>query len=472
MRGTALWVERVIGVTALTAAVALVVPPSAWAQATQTRTSTTTKTIASGVVYRQIHDPAGPWIVHELVIDPATSVTLDTVTSAPQMGTWVRTSTMAENDGAIAAVDGDFSIWPGRPSHPFADDGVLKQSGLRSGVSFGIRRDETKAFIEHEAVHTWARDLQLKKGIGISSWNTDTAGVNQVVGYSQYGGGAEKPPGNSCGVRLKLAGPFHWGKNQLGVYRDYRVGARRCQSSGMTFKSANVVLASRQTGAGATWIKSLAKRQTVRLTWDIGMYGVMDVIGGNPMLVDNGAVTVSATCKTWFCQKNPRTGIGITAKGKILMVVVDGRKSTSVGMTLYQFAKYMQSLGAVEAMNLDGGGSATMWIKGMGVVNDPSDSSGERPVTNALVVLPGADAAEPAPLKFGRTSRLAQRYLGVSFEAPAGADPRTSMDLALADPASTGGMMDWLVTRAGLRARSALPASVLRMARQFRAMRG
>ena len=54
--------------------------------------------------------------------------------------------------------------------------------------------------------------------------------------------------------------------------------------------------------------------------------------------------------------------------------------------------------GAVDAANLDGGGSATMWIKGLGVVNHPTDSTGERPVSNALVILPGADTGEPAPL--------------------------------------------------------------------------
>ena len=59
----------------------------------------------------------------------------------------------------------------------------------------------------------------------------------------------------------------------------------------------------------------------------------------------------------------------------------------------------MKSLGAVNAVNLDGGGSATMWIKGLGVVNHPTDSTGERPVSNALVVLPGADLREPAPLR-------------------------------------------------------------------------
>ena len=57
----------------------------------------------------------------------------------------------------------------------------------------------------------------------------------------------------------------------------------------------------------------------------------------------------------------------------------------------------MIRLGALDAVNLDGGGSATMWINGLGVVNHPTDSTGERPVSNAVVVLPGADPTEPVP---------------------------------------------------------------------------
>ena len=57
----------------------------------------------------------------------------------------------------------------------------------------------------------------------------------------------------------------------------------------------------------------------------------------------------------------------------------------------------MRDLGILNGVNLDGGGSATMWIAGRGVVNDPSDSDGERPVSNAVVVLPGADPNEVVP---------------------------------------------------------------------------
>src|SRR5204863_6510805 len=138
------------------------------------------------------------------------------------------------------------------------------------------------------------------------------------------------------------------------------------------------------------------------------------------LLIDNGKFNVKSTCHTWFCQNNPRTAIGITATGKILLVCVDGRSSKSVGMTLYGLTKYMASLGAVYAMNLDGGGSTTMWIKGMGVVNNPTDYSGERAVSNALVVLPGIDKSELAPLKFTAEAqigrRVTRRALGVGPE--------------------------------------------------------
>jgi exopolysaccharide biosynthesis protein len=75
---------------------------------------------------------------------------------------------------------------------------------------------------------------------------------------------------------------------------------------------------------------------------------------------------------------------------------VDGRSSASVGLTLYQLGKEMKAMGAVNAVNLDGG-SATMLIKGMGVVNHPTDSTGERPVSNAIVIPPRADPSEPIP---------------------------------------------------------------------------
>jgi exopolysaccharide biosynthesis protein len=87
-------------------------------------------------------------------------------------------------------------------------------------------------------------------------------------------------------------------------------------------------------------------------------------------------------------RRNPRTLAGVKADGTILLVTVDGRQpGYSVGASFEESARIMKSLGAIDAVNLDGGGSTTMTI-GSKLINHPSDSTGERPVGDAIVVLP------------------------------------------------------------------------------------
>ena len=76
------------------------------------------------------------------------------------------------------------------------------------------------------------------------------------------------------------------------------------------------------------------------------------------------------------------------ADGRLILVTVDGRRpGWSAGVTLAEAARLMRSLGARDALNLDGGGSSAMTVRGR-VVSRPSDAGGERPVSDALVVLP------------------------------------------------------------------------------------
>jgi hypothetical protein len=115
-----------------------------------------------------------------------------------------------------------------------------------------------------------------------------------------------------------------------------------------------------------------------------------DIVAGVPQLIKNGNIDI-----TWATEKagrsfaetrHPRTAIAKLNDGKFLMITVDGRQpGVSVGMTLQELADYLFSLGAVDAMNLDGGGSTTMFLDGK-VVNTPSDKEGERKVSDAIVV--------------------------------------------------------------------------------------
>lgn len=89
-------------------------------------------------------------------------------------------------------------------------------------------------------------------------------------------------------------------------------------------------------------------------------------------------------------QRHPRTGLGVTADGRVLMVTVDGRRSASKGVTLGEMGQLMKSLGAVHAFNLDGGGSSVMARHYVNsgkflVTNKPSDGK-QRPATQAFAV--------------------------------------------------------------------------------------
>ena len=84
--------------------------------------------------------------------------------------------------------------------------------------------------------------------------------------------------------------------------------------------------------------------------------------------------------------RHPRTVIGVDRRGAIWLIVIDGRQPThSVGMTLPDLVRLADRLELRDALNLDGGGSTTMVVKGK-VINRPSDPAGPRAVSDAIVV--------------------------------------------------------------------------------------
>lgn len=102
--------------------------------------------------------------------------------------------------------------------------------------------------------------------------------------------------------------------------------------------------------------------------------GAYQVFSFGPGLLSNGEITVSENEEVGRAMaSNPRTAIGEIEKNHYVMVVADGRTSESAGLSLYELAEYMQSLGVKCAYNLDGGGSSTMVFNGT-VVNNPTTS--------------------------------------------------------------------------------------------------
>ena len=89
----------------------------------------------------------------------------------------------------------------------------------------------------------------------------------------------------------------------------------------------------------------------------------------------------------WAAKRNPRTIAGVDAHGRILLATIDGRALDSLGLSIAESAAVARALGMRDAVNLDGGGSTTMVVDGA-VINHPSDTTGERPVGDAVLVLP------------------------------------------------------------------------------------
>ena len=117
--------------------------------------------------------------------------------------------------------------------------------------------------------------------------------------------------------------------------------------------------------------------------------GVWQAFSFGPGLVEDGQIAVSENDEVGKAMaSNPRTAIGITESGHYLFVVADGRTDESEGLSLYELADFMKSLGATCAYNLDGGGSSTMYFNGE-VINNPTtsgNSTKERSVSDIVYI--------------------------------------------------------------------------------------
>jgi hypothetical protein len=139
-------------------------------------------------------------------------------------------------------------------------------------------------------------------------------------------------------------------------------------------------------GRAAGQLKQLEMRQKITLSKSfVGGKPTVAITGDRPLLVNGVSTVINDSIA------HPRTAVGIDADGRrLLILVVDGRSASSRGYTMVELANIMTALGAENALNLDGGGSSTMYTRAgtgaMAIVNEPSDG-GERLVPNGFGVV-------------------------------------------------------------------------------------
>lgn len=377
------------------------------------------------------------------------AASLDIVNASSGFGVQAKPSAIASKgyfDGSsygpgIAATNGDFTRNL-MPVHLEEIAGQMMTTGLQSSPQFALNADGSHAYIG-KSRFSFAGTYNSTK-FSVDAWNSGGPARDQIAGYSSVGGSVQLPPGTAspkprdrayCAVLLLPSAEPKWSNRaKASIERTYTinaVGTDPCPQTPMSLGTNPdaVVLASAAFGAGATTLKSLATCScTVTLSWGHNHWpGVVDAIGGTPVLVDNG-VNVGPGFNPggpYFFNYNPRTAIGFNANCsdtdlltlcKVYLVTVDGRQSTwSAGWRMNQLgAFFVNTLHAQYALNLDGGGSTVSWVhqrvstftppciesaSAGCLVDKPADGLVERPTIMALVAIPGADLGVPPSLR-------------------------------------------------------------------------
>ncbi|MDB6056608.1 MAG: hypothetical protein JWO95_452 [Verrucomicrobiales bacterium] len=346
--------------------------------------------VAPGVSFMRISDPAGPWSINVTKFDYTRPNLRLTTTHAH--GTVFGLATVPEQVAAlsksaghpIAAINGDFFLidrkpYQGDPHGLQIIDGELS-SGPGKELTFWI--DNTgKPHFDRVKAEFKVTVAGSTFNVALNETRTDTNATLLTPTL-----GASTRTSNGVEIVLRNTGTRPWLPLHGGT--TYSAQVAEVHDSGNTpLRPDTMVLSLGPKLAETLPTISTGAEANISLVLTPSLEGVRTAIGGNPALVRKGKnLQLTPKRKDSMYMRNPRTAIGWNDH-EFFMVVVDGRqKNFSVGMTFGELATLMLKLGCKDALNLDGGGSSTMWLNGK-VVNHTSEKGVLRHVANTLVLL-------------------------------------------------------------------------------------
>jgi hypothetical protein len=363
-------------------------------------------------------ETTGPWAVYVLEVDP----TVFQGKVEPELGTGLIPerevlTALSQRKGSLAAINGGYFVMETPEGTPgdMAGISVLKGTLVSEAVDGrtclilppGSGKGASVAAIR-DSIHATASDgsQRLVDGLNRAPGLIRSCGGeggdlpvqvpkhdftctddSELIQFTPHFGASTLP---GPGVEAVL--------NASGAVTELR------ETRGGTLPAHGSVLAG--TGDAAEWLRAHAQPgATIQVAVDISADGAplpagASVVNGGPRLLSASEPKITAYAEGFVhpdkaefyyrfgIRRNPRTLAGITKEGKLLLVAVDGRQpGHSVGTTFEESAALMKALGAVEAVNLDGGGSTGVTL-GEELLNKPSDATGERPLGDAIVLLP------------------------------------------------------------------------------------
>ena len=344
------------------------------------------QTLLPGVIYsRQVEFTGhGPVVINVISAPKPTGLyALKPILSNDAILGRERVTSMQKRVSAqatVAGVNGDlFSFKDGHPTGGLIRGGILDSAPVDFRSTVGIDTDGVLHVDRVRLAGTWQGSGQ-RRILGIN----EVPRPNRTTLYT-HAWGARTPAEN--GGAQAIIEPFPATKPNTpltGVVTQYVSGGNQ------PIPADGAVLVARGSQAGFLSAEApIGANVTVLLTLTPPWTNVPEAVGGGPIIVRDGKPvfrSLEGFTTDQLAYRHPRTGIGQTADGHILLVAVDGRQpGYSTGLTNFELALTMMRLGCVTASALDAGGSTTMAFDGK-LLNRPSDPGGERAVAEALTL--------------------------------------------------------------------------------------
>lgn len=441
--------RRIVGATAAALLVVLLAAPAVRAEAPAMPgfSVVSTTTLAPGLVHTVLHRDAPRQVVHVARLNASSRLRLRAVLSNEAISEpgarLERTTAMCARVSCVVAVNGDFAaVGTDEPVGAMVVDGEMVRTPVESHHQLTLGDGALTAGALSTRTQIVPTDLKPLVADAVNR----ARGDGQLILYTRAYNTTTSTNPHGVELALDLVG----GRivtNQTVVAR-----ARSIVEGGNTaIPEGGAILSGHGDAAEALrdlWRRmqtgSAAREVMVRVDTSAP---ADTVIGGTPVLVRDGRSWVATTGDDFVTGRHPRTVVGWTPTRDLLLVTVDGRqRDHSVGMTLPEAAELMVALGAVEALNLDGGGSTT-FVTGSQIANSPSDrivvrngaerlvheplasdqviGAAERPVVSALAIVDDARGPHRATTSVPDVPSRTVRYF-------AAADPASLPDGTLA----------------------------------------
>ncbi len=281
---------------------------------------------------------------------------------------------------SVGAINGDFfDLTSGMPTNIQVENGEVLRNERADYPTVGFNADDkvsiSKPYLTGSLILS---DSSLTLN-GINVARDD----NKLIFYNQFFGASTNT--TNAGFEAIVSPINSWLANDI-VY--CVVNSISTTGKNTTIPDGKMVISA--SGTASNYLGAhLLVNDTIKILLNVlpSVPKLKEMMGGHPIIVSDGSTASMDPNDPFVYNRHPRTAVGVNHDTtKLFLVTVDGRQATSLGMNLYELADLMLQLGTYQGINLDGGGSTTMVVRNE-VMNSPSDASGERPVSNALIVV-------------------------------------------------------------------------------------